>query len=72
MTYVQQYLGVAPATGYFGTQTKAAVVAYQKGLGITASGTVGPLTWAAIAAGQRVATETTPPASPTPTGAFGG
>ena len=34
---------------------------------LTASGTVGPLTWAAIAAGQRVATETTPPASPTPT-----
>ena len=67
VTYVQQYLGVAPATGYFGTQTKAAVVAYQKGLGITASGTVGPLTWAAIATGQRVATETTPPASPPPT-----
>ena len=68
VVHVQQYLGVTPATGYFGTLTKAAVTAYQKGLGISATGTVGPLTWAAIAAGEKVTAEATPtpPATPAP------
>ncbi|MGB8021506.1 MAG: peptidoglycan-binding protein [Candidatus Nanopelagicales bacterium] len=59
VVFVQQYLHVTPATGYFGARTKAAVRAYQRGLGIRATGNVGPLTWAAIAAG-RVATPTQP------------
>jgi cell wall-associated NlpC family hydrolase len=50
--HVQQFLRVSPATGYFGSLTKAAVKAYQKGLGIKATGTVGPATWDAIAAGR--------------------
>jgi cell wall-associated NlpC family hydrolase len=69
VVFVQQYLKVTPATGYFGTRTRAATVAYQAGLGISATGQVGPLTWAAIHAGRR---PTTPPAPapgtiPTPT-----
>lgn len=66
--YVQQYLHVSPTSGYFGTLTKAAVTNYQKALGISATGTVGPLTWAAILAGRTAADVTpTPSASPSPT-----
>jgi cell wall-associated NlpC family hydrolase len=71
VVFVQQYLKVTPATGYFGTRTRAATVAYQAGLGISATGKVGPLTWAAIHAGRRPTTPpapapSTPPATPAP------
>ena len=72
--YVQRYLRVSPTSGYFGRLTKAAVIAFQKGLGISPTGTVGPLTWAAIAAGRTPAAaqseptaSAAPSASPTPT-----
>lgn len=38
----------ATPTGYFGAQTRAAVKAFQKSRGITQTGTVGPLTRAAL------------------------
>lgn len=67
VVYVQQYLSVTPASGYFGSLTKAAVKKYQKGMGITASGTIGPLTWTAILAGRRpAATPSTPAPTATP------
>lgn len=36
-------------TGYFGTQTEDAVLAFQRLYGLTESGAVGPVTWATIA-----------------------
>lgn len=48
VTALQNMLGVSPATGYFGSITKAAVVAYQTSKGISATGYVGPLTRAAL------------------------
>jgi peptidoglycan hydrolase-like protein with peptidoglycan-binding domain len=38
----------AASTGYFGSQTKAAVVAYQKSINLPSTGFVGPLTRAAL------------------------
>lgn len=38
-----------PVTGYFGSQTEAAVRAFQKAFGISESGVVGAVTWDAIA-----------------------
>ncbi|MDQ0191000.1 peptidoglycan-binding protein [Alicyclobacillus cycloheptanicus] len=35
-------------TGYFGSQTKAAVVSFQRSNHLTADGIVGPMTWAAL------------------------
>ncbi|MBD1910104.1 MULTISPECIES: peptidoglycan-binding protein [unclassified Leptolyngbya] len=35
-------------TGYFGTATQDAVIAFQQSLGLTADGVVGPSTWAAL------------------------
>lgn len=61
--FVQQYLGVTPQSGYFGALTQEAVKAYQKGLGISTTGVVGPLTWQAIHAGKKVALT---PATPAP------
>ena len=52
VVFVQQYLRVSPTSGYYGPLTTAAVRAYQTGVGITPTGTVGPLTWAAILAGR--------------------
>lgn len=52
VVFVQQFLRVSPTSGYYGTLTTAAVRAYQSGVGITPTGTVGPLTWAAILAGR--------------------
>ncbi|HVY54437.1 MAG TPA: peptidoglycan-binding domain-containing protein, partial [Thermodesulfobacteriota bacterium] len=48
VTALQNALGVSPATGYFGSITKAAVVAYQSAHGIPATGYVGPLTRASL------------------------
>ena len=45
---LQNALKVSPATGYFGSITKAAVVAYQKANGLPATGFVGPLTRAVL------------------------
>lgn len=45
---LQKAIGVTPATGYFGSVTKAAVMKYQAGKGIAATGFVGPLTRAAL------------------------
>ncbi len=38
-----------PVTGYFGTQTRDAVIAFQNAFGIAPSGAVGPVTWSTIA-----------------------
>lgn len=38
-----------PVTGFFGSQTRNAVAAFQRLYGIPANGTVGPVTWNAIA-----------------------
>lgn len=48
--FVQQYLNVSPQSGYFGAMTREAVLAYQRGVGLSATGVVGPLTWQAIEA----------------------
>lgn len=39
---------VIPVTGYFGEQTRAAVIAFQNAFGLDPSGTVGPITWNTI------------------------
>jgi hypothetical protein len=51
----------AGATGYFGSQTKAAVQAYQTENGIPSTGFVGPLTRAALNGTATVAVSTTCP-----------
>lgn len=38
-----------PVTGYFGSQTRDAVIAFQNAFGITPNGAVGPVTWNTIA-----------------------
>lgn len=47
--YSRKYLPTPP-TGYFGTATEAAVASYQAAVGISVTGTVGPLTRANILA----------------------
>lgn len=37
-----------PVTGYFGSQTKNAVIAFQNAFGLPANGAVGPVTWNTI------------------------
>ena len=54
----------AASTGYFGSQTKAAVVAYQKSINLPSTGFVGPLTRAAL--NGTSATVVTPGTSVTP------
>ena len=59
VTALQNALAVSPATGYFGSITKAAVVAYQKAHGISATGYVGPLTRASLNSSTVVSTPST-------------
>lgn len=56
----------AGATGYFGAQTKAAVVAYQATKGLPATGYFGPLTRAAVAAEGTTSTPSNPSNPSTP------
>ncbi len=53
---LQAYLGINPATGYFGTKTKAALAAWQSSHAISATGYFGSLTRAAMACGNGAAT----------------
>ncbi len=46
---LQTFLGINPATGYFGTKTKAALTAWQSAHGVSATGYFGALTRAAMA-----------------------
>jgi hypothetical protein len=45
---LQARIGVSPATGYFGSITKSAVMAYQAAHNVPATGYVGPLTRASL------------------------
>lgn len=69
VVYVQRFLNVVPDSGYFGKLTRRAVRAYQKGLGIRATGVVGSRTWAAILAGKHpgAPSDQPPAAAPAPT-----
>jgi len=51
VTCLQTALGVSPATGYFGSITKAAVVAWQASKGLVADGVFGPKSQAVFATG---------------------
>ncbi len=66
VTFLQQKLGVSPATGYFGAVTAAAVKTFQQAHGLVVDGQVGPLTWAMIFGSTIVAPVSGTPA-PTPT-----
>ena len=53
LNYISNYITEIPAvnpTGYFGTRTQEAVVAFQNLYGIQPSGIVGPVTWGDITA----------------------
>ena len=55
-----------PVTGYFGSITRASVVGFQRALGLSADGVVGPLTQRALTVKNTPAPGATPPAaSPT-------
>ena len=52
LKYISGFIPEIPdlsVTGYFGTQTRAAVIAFQQLYGIPATGTVASVTWGAIA-----------------------
>ena len=51
VTCLQTKLAVPSITGYYGPMTKAAVIAFQKNNSIATTGTVGPLTRAALNSG---------------------
>ncbi len=51
LNYISQFISEIPSvnpTGYFGTRTQEAVVAFQNYYGIQPSGVVGPVTWGGI------------------------
>ena len=51
LNYISQYISEIPSvnpTGYFGTRTQEAVVAFQNYYGLSPSGIVGPVTWGGI------------------------
>jgi peptidoglycan hydrolase-like protein with peptidoglycan-binding domain len=56
---LQAKLGVSPASGYFGSLTKAAVVVFQTANGVPGTGYVGALTRAKLNAGSTMTTTTT-------------
>ncbi len=68
VTCLQTKLGVTPATGYFGSITKAAVIAYQTAHGISTTGTVGPLTRASLNGAAAVVTGNFPAGCSSATG----
>ncbi len=51
LSYISQFYPIpsVPVTGYFGSQTVAAVTAFQEEFGLTPTGYVGPNTWNRIA-----------------------
>lgn len=67
VTALQKAVGVTPATGFFGSITKAAVQKYQTANGINATGFVGALTRAAL--NKTAASTTTTTTTTTTTGA---
>ena len=62
---LQAKLGVSPASGYFGSITKAAVMAYQAANGVPSTGFVGPLTRAKLNGSAAVMTTPSTPGSTT-------
>ena len=51
LNFISRYISEIPAvnpTGYFGTRTEEAVVAFQNYYGVTPSGIVGPVVWGGI------------------------
>ncbi|MBI5134506.1 MAG: peptidoglycan-binding protein [Candidatus Taylorbacteria bacterium] len=66
VTALQNAIGVSPATGYFGSITKAAVVKYQASKGLPATGYVGPLTRAELNKGSSMTTGGTTNTGSTP------
>ena len=60
VTALQNAIGVTPATGYFGSITKAAVVAYQKAHSLPSTGYVGTLTRAQLNQAAAVTTTNRP------------
>ena len=51
LSYISRFIPEIPPatpTGYFGTRTEAAVIAFQNYIGVTPSGIVGPVVWGEI------------------------
>ncbi|HYN57715.1 MAG TPA: peptidoglycan-binding protein [Motilibacterales bacterium] len=70
--FVQEKLGISPATGYYGTLTRAAVSALQGAHNLEATGKVGSATWKILLAAEGVIevpldAGTRTPAAPAPT-----
>ncbi len=66
LAYIAVYVNEVPPipiTGYFGEQTKNAVMAFQQAYGLDIDGIVGPLTWDAIYDVYRGIIESQPPSS---------
>ena len=59
VTALQNKLGVSPASGYFGSITKAAVMKFQSENGVPSTGFVGPLTRAKLNGSASVSTPST-------------
>ncbi len=64
VTALQNKLGVSPATGYFGSITKAAVMQYQGENSLPTTGYFGPLTRAKMNASAMVSTAPSAPSAP--------